>query len=73
MPTLPGCEKHSLNYNAEGVRSLLSLKTLLLGGEVGHDPCFCGLVQAWSALDPKSFEEKLWVDVVLARKKGLGL
>jgi len=39
---------------------------------VGRDERFWRLAQAFSALYPKSSDEKRWVDGVLARKKGLG-
>ena len=49
------------------------MKSLLVKGEVGHDPRFWRMAQALSALCSKSSEEKRREDGVLARKKGLGL
>ncbi len=50
-----------------------ALKRFLVDEGVGRDERFWRLAQAFSALCPKSTDEKRWVDGVLARKKGLGL
>jgi len=48
------------------------LKRFLVEEGVGRDQRFWRLVQALSALYPAGFDEKRWVDGVLAKKKGLG-
>lgn len=50
-----------------------ALKRFLVDEGVGRDERFWRLAQAFSALYPKTTDEKRWVDGVLARKKGLGL
>jgi hypothetical protein len=49
-----------------------ALKRFLIEEGIGKDQRFWRLGQAFSALYPKSSDEKRWVDGVLAHKKGLG-
>jgi len=49
-----------------------ALRRFIIDDSVGSNPMFWRLAQALSALYPVAFEEKRWVDGVLARKKGLG-
>ena len=49
-----------------------ALKRFLVEEGVGKQAQFWKLAQSLSALYPSNFDEKRWVDGVLARKKGLG-
>jgi hypothetical protein len=49
-----------------------ALKRFLVEDGAGRDERFWRLAPALSALYPSHTEEKRWVDLVLARKKGLG-
>jgi len=49
-----------------------ALKRFLVDDGVGANPQLWSLAQSLSALYPPQYEEKRWVDGVLARKKGLG-
>jgi hypothetical protein len=50
-----------------------ALKRFLVEEGIGKDGRFWKLAQSLSALYPPGFDEKRWVDGVLARKKSLGL